>query len=200
MSSAYHPQTDGQTKVVNRCLETYLKCFVNSQPQQWPRWVPWAEFWFDMTYSSSTAHRYNEKLSPRFYGPFVIKDIIGTVAYRLALPPLACIHDVFHVSQLKKATFPLLNSQHLSEALNEDFILKVEPEVVLKKRRLLNGQWELLIQWKGLPPYENTWEDFDTINSQFRSFHLEDKVVLLGEGNDELPGRLVYNKKGRGEK
>jgi len=43
------------------------------------------------------------KLSPRFVGPFEILERIGDVAYRLALPPkLGNLHDVFHVSILRK--------------------------------------------------------------------------------------------------
>jgi hypothetical protein len=43
------------------------------------------------------------KLAPRYVGPFEIIEICGPVAYRLQLPPqLAAIHDVFHVSQLRK--------------------------------------------------------------------------------------------------
>ncbi|KAL0536184.1 hypothetical protein IC582_025123 [Cucumis melo] len=43
------------------------------------------------------------KLCPRFVGPFEILERIGPVAYRLALPPsLSTVHDVFHVSMLRK--------------------------------------------------------------------------------------------------
>ena len=43
------------------------------------------------------------KLSPRYMGPYEIVERIGKVAYRLRLPPeLARIHDVFHVSMLRK--------------------------------------------------------------------------------------------------
>ena len=45
------------------------------------------------------------KLSPRFIGPFEILERIGTVAYRLTLPPsMIGVHEVFHVSMLRKYT------------------------------------------------------------------------------------------------
>ena len=45
------------------------------------------------------------KLSPRFIGPFEILERVGTVAYRLALPPsMSGVHEVFHISMLRKYT------------------------------------------------------------------------------------------------
>jgi hypothetical protein len=47
--------------------------------------------------------RVNKKLAPRYIGPFSILEKCGSVAYKLDLPPsLAGVHDIFHVSQLKK--------------------------------------------------------------------------------------------------
>lgn len=55
MSSAYHPQTDGQTEVVNRIMKQYLCCFVSDRPTQWSHLLPWAELWYNTTFHSSTG-------------------------------------------------------------------------------------------------------------------------------------------------
>ena len=46
-----------------------------------------------------------KKLSPRFIGPFELLERVGTIAYRLALPPsISGVHEVFHVSMLRGYT------------------------------------------------------------------------------------------------
>uniref|UniRef100_A0A2N9GVS5 Integrase catalytic domain-containing protein n=1 Tax=Fagus sylvatica TaxID=28930 RepID=A0A2N9GVS5_FAGSY len=58
MSSSYHPQSDGQTEVVNKSLEHYLRAFAADKPSLWVEWLPLAEYWFNTNYHTST------KLSP----------------------------------------------------------------------------------------------------------------------------------------
>ena len=43
MSTAYHPQSDGQTEVTNRSLEGYLRCMVGETPKEWATWLSLVE-------------------------------------------------------------------------------------------------------------------------------------------------------------
>jgi hypothetical protein len=187
-SSSYHPQSNGQTEVVNKCLEGYLRCFTSDKQSHWVDWLPLAEWWYNTSFHSSSKmspfmalngyqppsitsslketprvhtfedhllhqqqvllglkenlamaqnrmkqqadqHRSersfkigdwvflrlqpykkislkqqnkNNKLSPKYYGPYQVLQKIGSVAYKLELPPTSKIHPDFHVSCLKK--------------------------------------------------------------------------------------------------
>ncbi|KAL5838392.1 hypothetical protein ACOSQ3_015561 [Xanthoceras sorbifolium] len=52
-SSSYHPQTDGQTEVVNRTLEQYLRCYCHSEQGRWKEYIPWAEYWYNTTHHAA---------------------------------------------------------------------------------------------------------------------------------------------------
>jgi hypothetical protein len=53
MSSAFHPQTDGQTEAANRVIIMYLMCFTGDRPRQWLCWLPWAKYTYNTAYQSS---------------------------------------------------------------------------------------------------------------------------------------------------
>ena len=52
-STAYHPQTDGQTEVTNKTLETYLRCMTAETPTSWSKWLGLAEWWYNTTFHSA---------------------------------------------------------------------------------------------------------------------------------------------------
>ena len=66
----------------------------------------WVYLKFQPYRRRSLAWKINEKLSPRFYGPYQVLVKVGSVAYRLALPLSCLLHLVFHISHLKKAVPP----------------------------------------------------------------------------------------------
>lgn len=53
-STTYHPQTDDQTEVVNRGIETYLRCFTMQAPTHWAKWLAWAEFSYNTNFHVAT--------------------------------------------------------------------------------------------------------------------------------------------------
>jgi hypothetical protein len=53
MSSAFHPQTDGQAEAVNKMIDMYLRCITGDRPRNWVRWLPWAEYIYNTAFHTA---------------------------------------------------------------------------------------------------------------------------------------------------
>jgi hypothetical protein len=53
MSSAYHPQTDGQSEALNKCVEMYLRCLTFQNLKSWFKALDWAEYWYNTAWHTS---------------------------------------------------------------------------------------------------------------------------------------------------
>jgi len=131
------------------------------------------------------------KLSPRYVGPFEILERIGPLAYRLALPPeMEKVHNVFHVSQLRKyISDPNHVLKYSPLQIQEDLSYTVEPVQILdrKQRQLRNKMIPLIkVLWRSQNIEETTWEP----EEEMRKSH-----PLLFQGmlsfGDETPLRGV---------
>lgn len=268
MSTAYHPQSDGQTERVNQCLETFLRCFVHACPRQWSTWLDLAQFWYNTSFhsavggspfevmygypphqfgispaddqpvtdlaswlqdrelmsdlihqhlvrakqrmkkqadghrserqfqlndwvylkmqpyvQSSLAARSNQKLAFKFFGPFRIIGKVGTVAYRLELPPTSAVHPVFHVSQLKKAVGA---HRSVTASLPPSSAAWSIPEAILQRRTIVKWATAVqqgLIKWSGLPKSLATWEDLEFLRQQFPRATVWRQQGAQGGGN-----------------
>jgi hypothetical protein len=54
LSTTYDPHNDGQTEVVNKSLETYLRFFASERQNQWAQWLPLVEWWENTLYHTTT--------------------------------------------------------------------------------------------------------------------------------------------------
>ena len=112
------------------------------------------------------------KLDPRFIGPFEILERIGPLAYRLALPPeMERIHNVFHVSQLRKyIPDPSHVLSYSPLQLQEDLSYTVEPVQVLdRKEKVLRNKTIPLVKvlWRSQEIEETTWEPEEEMRSTY---------------------------------
>jgi hypothetical protein len=258
-SSAYHPQTSGQTERVNQILEDMLRACVLDFSHKWDECLPLAEFSYNNSYQESirmapfealygrrcrTSLNWSEpgeryffrpymvkeveekvqkiihnmkkaqtrqksyadrrrqplcflvgdyvylkvspmkgvsrfgvkgKLAPRYIGPFPVLEQCGPVAYRLQLPEiLSAIHNVFHVSQLKKCLrVPDRTIEVTDVVLEPDLTYSEHPIRVLDKKDRVTQRKTLKfykIQWNQHAEEEATWETQDFLNKNFPGF------------------------------
>uniref|UniRef100_M1AIM5 Retrotransposon protein n=1 Tax=Solanum tuberosum TaxID=4113 RepID=M1AIM5_SOLTU len=108
---------------------------------------------------TSLAMRKNLKLSSKYYGPYLVINRIGLVAYKLALPPSSKVHPVFHVSLLKKKVGSRVVVQSTLPMTNVEGQFLVKPVAILQRQlvqRENSVAIKLLIQWSNLPPEDAT--------------------------------------------
>ena len=267
-SSAYHPQTDGQTERVNQILEDMLRACVIQYGKDWEKCLSLAEFSYNNSYQASLKmapfealygrrcrtplswshtgerplygldlvieaeekvrviqnnlkaaqsrqksyfddrkkplqfnvgdHVYLKvsptkgvqrfgvkgKLAPRYIGPYEIMEKCGPVAYRVQLPDkLSAIHNIFHVSQLKKCVKPpyqVIEQEDIH--VEPDLSYVVRPVKILdEKERQTRRQVVKMykVQWDHCSEEESTWETEDYLNQHFPGFLPNSEVPHL---------------------
>jgi hypothetical protein len=121
--------------------------------------------------------RVTGKLSPRYIGLFPILEKCGKVEYKLELPPsLAGVHDIFHISQLKKCLkapvdVVLLEVAPLDTDLTypEHLIKLLDQKSHVTRRKTIKFY---KIQWRNHTEGEATWESDDFLRSHHPDFEL----------------------------
>jgi hypothetical protein len=117
------------------------------------------------------------KLAPRYIGPFPILEKYGTVAYKLDLPPsLTGVHNIFHVSQLKKCLKAPMDVV-LPEVtpLEADLSYPEHPTKILDQKDRVTRRKTIKffkIQWSNHSEKEATWKSEDFLRSRHPDFVL----------------------------
>ena len=132
------------------------------------------------------AFRSSLKLAPRFFGPYRVMERIGLVAYKLHLPTGLLIHDVFHVSLLKKKLGPISPTCQTLPPVSDTSEILPQPEEILQSWVIHKGTYrlktEILVKWKGAPTEDATWENKWRFSKTYPGFILEDKDFPGGGG------------------
>ncbi|XP_026399186.1 uncharacterized protein LOC113295041 [Papaver somniferum] len=132
-SSAYHPQTDGQTEVTNRTLEFYLHCFTGIRKTDWFKWLTWAEWWYKTSYHSSIKMTPYQDLYCRApptistYLPgttlvHVVDELLRARDYILRI-----LHSNVHDAQARMKTYAEIHRTERYFAVNDWVFLRIQP-------------------------------------------------------------------------
>ncbi|GJY60746.1 putative reverse transcriptase domain-containing protein [Tanacetum coccineum] len=189
MSTAYHPQTDGQSERTIQTLEDMLRACAIDFGKVGEAQILGPDLSknaTDETHSDQCkgcktlisprkgVMRFGKrgKLNPRYVGPFKVIERVGEVAYKLELPEeLSRVHNTFHVSNLKKchADEPLavpLDGLHLDDKLH--FVEEPLEIVGHEVKRLKRSRIPLVkVRWNSKRGPEFTWEREDQFKKKY---------------------------------
>ncbi|CAJ0935514.1 unnamed protein product [Ranitomeya imitator] len=98
----------------------------------------------------------SRKFKPRFIGPYKISEIINPVSFRLALPPSFAIHNVFHISLLRRYVVPVVPSVDPPAPVLVEGELEYVVEKILDSR-FSRRKLQYLVKWKGYGQEDNSW-------------------------------------------
>ncbi|XP_021751363.1 uncharacterized protein LOC110717032 [Chenopodium quinoa] len=137
------------------------------------------------------------KLSPKYFGPYEILQRIGKVAYRLALPmELSKVHDVFHVSQLRRY---IPDKSHVlqPETIELDQILTYEERPVKfldsKVHSTCNKEVKIVkVLWSNQEYEESTWEAEDEMRKKYPELFKDVRYSQVTFMPTRLAPRVVF--------
>jgi hypothetical protein len=135
---------------------------------------------------ASVEKRSSQKLGFRFFGPYLILQRVGKVAYKLQLPLASRIHPVVHVSQLKKGVKPTDEVSTTLPLSLMRFHSMVQPKSISGERMIRRGGKqvpEIKVQWQGSPSSCDSWEPVYAIVNAYPASPAWGQAALQGGGN-----------------
>ncbi|GKC48466.1 putative reverse transcriptase domain-containing protein [Tanacetum coccineum] len=174
MSTAYHPQTDGQKSVVRQLCGLRLEKKSYADKRRKPLEFSVGDYVLLKVSPWKGVVRFGKKgkLAPRYVGPFKIVEKVGPVAYRLdLLEELSGVHDTFHGSNLKKCLADPTLKVPLDEIrVDAKLNFMEEPVKILERefKKLKRSRIAIVkVQWNSKRAPKFTWEREDQMKLKY---------------------------------
>ncbi|KAG5003627.1 hypothetical protein JHK86_027766 [Glycine max] len=132
MSTAYHPQTDGQTEVMNRVIEQYLRAFVHHRPSTWGHFLLWAEWSYNTsTHSATGMSPYEVTFGKK--PPNIPQYLVGDSRVE-AMDTWLTIRDTMLQSLMKKLQKPQQRMKDIADKKRRDVDFAEGDSILVKLR------------------------------------------------------------------